>query len=61
VTFMAKHKLSKVTNRNKKDVWSCWGTNNFATMSLTGEKPWSNMSKVHIQQVFTRGLKRLDS
>jgi len=39
VTFMAKHKLNKVTNRNKKDVWSCWRTNNFATMPLTSEKP----------------------
>jgi hypothetical protein len=61
VTFMAKHKLSKVINRNKNDVWSCWGINNFATMPLTSEKPSSNMSKVHIQQVFSRGLERLDS
>jgi hypothetical protein len=29
-------------------------------MPLTSEKPWSNMSKVHIQQVFWRGLERLD-
>jgi hypothetical protein len=30
-------------------------------MPLSNEKPWSNMSKVHVEQVFSRGLERLDS